>query len=101
MALLLQAAELVLAHAASSVQWVGYLSSTSVYGDWGGNWVDERSEHIFCVLPCGSLAHVVHAAGCAELMFLIVRTSQITSTHCGGFHAVWHVSLQVVGKVYL
>ena len=100
MALLLQAAELVLAHAASSVQWVGYLSSTSVYGDWGGNWVDERSEHIFCVLPV-SLAHVVHAAGYAKLMFLIVRTSQITSTHYGGFHAVWHVSLQVEGKVYL
>ncbi|KAL3137598.1 hypothetical protein ABBQ38_004879 [Trebouxia sp. C0009 RCD-2024] len=37
------AAELVLAHAASSLQWIGYLSSTSVYGDWGGRWVDERS----------------------------------------------------------
>ena len=22
--------------------WVGYLSSTGVYGDWGGEWVDER-----------------------------------------------------------
>ena len=42
---LLQAAELVLATAASSahLQWIGYLSSTSVYGDWGGSWVDERS----------------------------------------------------------
>lgn len=23
-------------------RWVGYLSSTSVYGDWGGEWVDEQ-----------------------------------------------------------
>ncbi len=27
-----------------SVRWVGYLSSTSVYGDREGGWVDERSE---------------------------------------------------------
>lgn len=40
----MQAAELVLAHAASSssLQWIGYLSSTGVYGGWGGSWVDER-----------------------------------------------------------
>jgi len=25
-----------------NVRWVGYLSSTSVYGDHGGGWVDER-----------------------------------------------------------
>ncbi|BDA43131.1 hypothetical protein COCOBI_04-1420 [Coccomyxa sp. Obi] len=25
-------------------RWVGYLSSTGVYGDWQGEWVDERSE---------------------------------------------------------
>lgn len=54
--LLLQAAELVLAHAASSLQWIGYLSSTSVYGDWGGSWVDERSEYNPCPNP------VVHDA---------------------------------------
>ncbi len=28
--------------AAGPLRWVGYLSSTSVYGDWGGAWVDER-----------------------------------------------------------
>ena len=28
---------------ASQLRWIGYLSSTSVYGDWGGAWVDERS----------------------------------------------------------
>lgn len=28
----------------SSLQWVGYLSSTSVYGDRGGRWVNENSE---------------------------------------------------------
>jgi nucleoside-diphosphate-sugar epimerase len=27
----------------SDLQWVGYLSSTGVYGDHGGNWVDEDS----------------------------------------------------------
>ncbi|KAK9826809.1 hypothetical protein WJX81_002893 [Elliptochloris bilobata] len=30
--------------AAGSVRWAGYVSSTGVYGDWGGAWVDERSE---------------------------------------------------------
>ncbi|KAK9815289.1 hypothetical protein WJX72_001095 [[Myrmecia] bisecta] len=29
---------------AEQLQWVGYISSTSVYGDHQGNWVDERSE---------------------------------------------------------
>ncbi len=24
-----------------SARWAGYLSSTAVYGDWGGAWVDE------------------------------------------------------------
>ena len=28
--------------AAGALRWVGYLSSTSVYGDWGGACVDER-----------------------------------------------------------
>ena len=48
MAVSLQAAELVLAHAASfpTLQWIGYLSSTGVYGDWGGSWVDERLTNI-------------------------------------------------------
>ncbi len=27
-----------------SLEWAGYLSSTNVYGDHGGNWVDETSE---------------------------------------------------------
>ncbi|MBA4355454.1 MAG: NAD(P)-dependent oxidoreductase, partial [Novosphingobium sp.] len=29
--------------AASGVQWIGYLSSTGVYGDAGGAWVDESA----------------------------------------------------------
>ena len=29
---------------AAHIKWVGYLSSTSVYGDHQGNWVDEESE---------------------------------------------------------
>lgn len=29
--------------ASASLRWLGYLSSTSVYGDRGGGWVDERS----------------------------------------------------------
>lgn len=28
----------------NNLQWVGYLSSTGVYGDYGGKWVDEQSE---------------------------------------------------------
>jgi nucleoside-diphosphate-sugar epimerase len=30
--------------AASNLEWAGYLSSTGVYGDRGGDWVDESSE---------------------------------------------------------
>eukprot|EP00899_Mesostigma_viride_P008463 jgi/Mesvir1/17618/Mv08844-RA.1 len=30
--------------AAGTLRWLGYLSSTSVYGDWGGHWVDEDCE---------------------------------------------------------
>jgi nucleoside-diphosphate-sugar epimerase len=30
--------------AAASAQWIGYLSSTGVYGDTGGAWVDESAE---------------------------------------------------------
>lgn len=26
------------------LRWIGYLSSTGVYGDWGGDWVDEDSD---------------------------------------------------------
>ena len=69
MSLVLQAAELVLAHAALSLQWIGYLSSTSVYGDWGGSWVDERSG-CFPAQPfpfasnacktCDTLLHISH-----------------------------------------
>ena len=29
---------------AGDLDWVGYLSSTSVYGDWEGGWVDEKTE---------------------------------------------------------
>ena len=29
---------------ATDLNWIGYLSTTSVYGDWGGGWVDEDSE---------------------------------------------------------
>ena len=96
MPLPLQAAELVLAHAASSLQWVGYLSSTSVYGDWGGSWVDERSECIFCVLCCGSLAHMVHGAGPAKLTSLIVCVDLMAFAHCDSLHAEWRVAHQAV-----
>ncbi|WP_133136747.1 SDR family oxidoreductase [Legionella rowbothamii] len=34
--------ELIRRHAAH-IEWVGYLSSTGVYGDYQGNWVDEES----------------------------------------------------------
>ncbi|GJP47618.1 hypothetical protein CLOM_g6800 [Closterium sp. NIES-68] len=29
--------------ASNRLRWIGYLSSTGVYGDWGGDWVDEDS----------------------------------------------------------
>jgi nucleoside-diphosphate-sugar epimerase len=35
--------DIVAAHADSPLQWVGYLSTTGVYGDRGGDWVDETS----------------------------------------------------------
>ncbi|CAK9218920.1 unnamed protein product [Sphagnum jensenii] len=35
--------ELVQAAAQGKLRWIGYLSSTGVYGDWSGNWVDEDS----------------------------------------------------------
>lgn len=34
---------LLRAHPAGGARWLGYLSSTSVYGDWQGGWVDEGS----------------------------------------------------------
>ncbi|RUQ94646.1 SDR family oxidoreductase [Legionella septentrionalis] len=33
----------LLAHYSSNIQWLGYLSSTGVYGNYDGQWVDERS----------------------------------------------------------
>lgn len=33
----------------SKYKWVGYISSTGVYGDHGGGWVDER-----CAIDYGS-----------------------------------------------
>eukprot|EP00983_Pelagomonas_calceolata_P093548 1157785-Pelagomonas_calceolata.AAC.7 len=41
----------------SEFDWVGYLSSTGVYGDYGGNWVDER---------CANAAMDMHAVGCSR-----------------------------------
>lgn len=32
----------LLSAAAPNLEWLGYLSSTGVYGDWGGDWVDEE-----------------------------------------------------------
>ncbi|KAL3684956.1 hypothetical protein R1sor_002978 [Riccia sorocarpa] len=36
--------DLIQAAAMGNVRWVGYLSSTGVYGDWQGEWVDEETE---------------------------------------------------------
>lgn len=39
--------DVVLRHHAADVtgaEWIGYLSTTGVYGDWQGEWVDEESE---------------------------------------------------------
>jgi hypothetical protein len=32
---------------AAQAQWLGYCSSTSVYGDWQGGWVDEACASAF------------------------------------------------------
>ena len=44
--LLGHAGELAGLAAGGRIRWAGYVSSTSVYGDWGGAWVDEG-----CGLP--------------------------------------------------
>ncbi|KAG6548403.1 hypothetical protein Mapa_009889 [Marchantia paleacea] len=36
--------DLIQAAARGNVRWIGYLSSTGVYGDWQGSWVDEDTE---------------------------------------------------------
>ncbi|KAL2653173.1 hypothetical protein R1flu_021301 [Riccia fluitans] len=41
--------DLIQAAGRCNVRWIGYLSSTGVYGDWQGEWVDEDTE------PRGSL----------------------------------------------
>lgn len=65
----------MLAHARSALQqwaadpgaapWLGYLSSTSVYGDWQGAWVEERCAKMYgrralrpadCTLQAAQLA---------------------------------------------
>ena len=33
---------------ASRAEWLGYLSSTGVYGDWRGGWVDEECVLMSC-----------------------------------------------------
>lgn len=40
--------------AGSHLDWLGYLSSTGVYGDYGGDWVDERWVSLFKIC-CVSL----------------------------------------------
>ncbi len=43
-----------------SARWLGYLSSTSVYGDWGGAWVNEG-----CGLTLGLFINLVYSQhGC-------------------------------------
>jgi len=36
----------IIEHFAPQITWIGYLSSTGVYGDHHGNWVDETSAHL-------------------------------------------------------
>ena len=76
----------------SNLQWVGYLSSTGVYGDHSGDWVDEDSE-----LRCQdakSLARVKAEAEWRELETYRQRSQKATSTpttridcfRCGGIY---------------
>jgi len=36
--------DVVIPHLADNQKWLGYFSTTGVYGDWDGDWVDEESE---------------------------------------------------------
>lgn len=69
------------------LQWVGYLSSTGVYGDHDGNWVDEASE-----LRCAdakSLARVQAEGEWRQLedaRQLAHQSSRIDCFRCGGIY---------------
>ena len=67
----------------STAKWLGYLSSTSVYGDWGGAWVDERC------MPLLSSAHsckTCHVMGTLQGMPIDQesRTAERSSGYCVG-----------------
>ena len=75
-------------HYASQVKWIGYLSSTSVYGDWGGAWVDERSGYCKLIVQCVSkvslpLHGCVNQSGSTRLTCLLLHIG--CSIACGHF----------------
>ncbi len=55
----------------TSAQWIGYLSTIGVYGDWQGAWVDETSE-----LKPGSERSVRRAAAEVDWLALGARTGK-------------------------
>ena len=49
-------------------QWLGYLSSTSVYGDWGGSWVNEGCGASW-MHPCGNCLVTAQIGPCKAASF--------------------------------
>jgi len=75
----------LLVEIAQTVKWVGYVSSTGVYGDYQGDWVDERQA------DAGSLFHL-HALPTTAAAARVVMFN-----HCGSgcatfWYPMWHRS---------
>lgn len=60
--------------ARETIQWIGYLSSTGVYGDHGGNWVDET------VMPAPTSPRAQRRAA-AEASWLVLGHEQNLPVH--------------------
>lgn len=89
-----QAVDLLAGHASSlsNLKWVGYLSSTGVYGDWGGNWVDESCT----IRPVADKAK--QRAG-AEAAWLNLYQQHKLPVHCfrlGGIYGPGRSALEAV-----
>ena len=59
---------------AAHIEWIGYLSSTGVYGDYQGNWVDESS---ICRLQSSSGVLRLEAENYGAMWLIAVETWQL------------------------
>lgn len=75
-----------------NLQWIGYISSTSVYGNYDGNWVDE-----FSPLKCTFQKGIARAY--AEQAWLNVFTLTTTTIfRCGGIYGPGRSALDIVKR---